>query len=172
MALMAPPPTARQFWREQVFIWVWVIVNTLHLWVSHRWPDTLASTVTSYAMSAAFVAWFGYKSWNGYLRRQPYWTSESWRRYLRLVSMPVVALVLLFTELWFFDMKGSRAVFGEAQSALRTIWLLIDLALMAFGAIGIAVAIGWLGKGEPSQQFTRTRWFPFRWRNSQLTPDN
>jgi hypothetical protein len=38
-------------------------------------------------------------------------------------------------------------------------WLLLSLALMLFGAFGIAMAIHWLSSGEPSEQFTRTRWF-------------
>jgi hypothetical protein len=33
------------------------------------------------------------------------------------------------------------------------------LALMGFGAIGLPIAIDWLGQGEPSEQFTRTRLF-------------
>lgn len=31
----------------------------------------------------------------GYLRRRPYWTPESWHRYLKVSSIPVAALVIM-----------------------------------------------------------------------------
>jgi hypothetical protein len=37
--------------------------------------------------------------------------------------------------------------------------MLVMLALMGFGAIGLPITIDWLGQGEPSQQFTRTHLF-------------
>ena len=123
-------------------------------------------------MIVCLLAWFGSKTWTGYQRRRPYWTAESWRRYLRLTAMPVFVLILFFAELALFDVKAIRPVFGAPHSGLRTVWILIDFALMGFGAIGLAVAIGWLERGEPSEQFTRRRFFPYRWRNSQLTRED
>jgi len=169
MASLLPVQSSRT---DTWFLWASVAANALNLWVSRRWPDTLASTFTFYGMSGCFLAWFGFLGWTGYQRRRPYWTAESWRRYLRLSALPVLALILLFGEMTVFDSGPNRTIFGAPGSTLREIWILIDLGLMAFGAIGLVVAITWLRSGEPSNQFTRRRLFPYRWRNSQLTRED
>lgn len=136
-----------------------VILGLLKIWIDRRWPDSRWATAVMYVYSLWFLAWFGSKVVKGYRRRKPYWTGDSWRRYLRLVAMPVLALVLLFTELFLTDINGSGIVFGAPRSALRTVWVLIDLALMGLGAVGLSIAVDWMSRGEPSEQFTRTRWF-------------
>ena len=129
---MAPVPTDRSFRNNQLFIWLSVIVNCLHLWVSTRWPDSVASVLTFWAMSATFLAWFGYKSWTGYLRRRPYWTRDPGAATCVLPRCRSSHCCCCSVELWLFDVKGSRLVFGEARSGLRTIWILVDLGLMGF----------------------------------------
>jgi hypothetical protein len=141
-----------------LWIWGFLILSGLRIWLDRSKPESTAAAVVFYASLAYFLVWFGSRAWIGYRRRKPYWTRESWHRYLRLTAMPVFALILLFSELYFFDNGGSRTIFGEARSSLRTVWVLIDLALMAIGAVGGTLAIEWLARGEPSQQFTRTGW--------------
>ena len=142
-------------------MWGFVILSALKIWLERRWPTSLAATLASYACLVLFLIWFGSEAWAGYQRRRPHWSRESWRRYLRLAAMPVVAIVLLFIELAFLDPKGT-GIFGAPKSMLRIVWMGIDLMLMGFGAIGLSSAVDWLRDGEPSEPFTRTRWFQRR----------
>lgn len=155
-----------------VLIWGFAAVMWVRIWLDHKWPGSGAAVASHYAMDTCFAAWFGYRIWSGIQRRRPYWTRESWFRYLRLISMPLIALVLLFTELALFDRGPNHAVFGANDSLGRWLWILIDLSLMIFGIIGIWRSVDWLESGEPSAQFTRRRWLPYRWRNSQLTRED
>ena len=100
--------------------------------------------------------WFSVKIRLGYLRRRPYWTRASWLRYLRLVALPVIALIVV---LWLSSGYPSWIVLGAPRSALRSVWIVIIFALMILGVSGVIRADDWLTKGEPSEQFTRTRWF-------------
>jgi hypothetical protein len=77
--------------------------------------------------------------------------------------MPVVALTL---SLLLSSIDTSSNWLGAPQSATRIVWIVIILALMLFGAFGLIAAIEWLEKGEPSEQFTRTRWFQRRRRRA------
>jgi hypothetical protein len=161
---MATTKTGRDLVKDQLWIWGFLVSQGVYFWVQHRWPDSRASTAAPLVMSAVFVSWFGYKASTGYLLRKPHWTRESWKRYLRLAAMPIAVLILFFTEVFLFDTKLYdakifRLVFGGPNSLLRSLWIVVDLALMVFGAIGLAAAIDWLNRGEPSEQFTRTRWF-------------
>ena len=108
-------------------------------------------------MTIYFLAWFGSAIRRGYLRRRPYWTRESWIRYLRLAAMPVGVVALFFALVLANDYQPE--VFGGRDSTLRLMSAFFDIALMFVGVIGIVMAIGWLTDGEPSAQFTRTRWF-------------
>jgi hypothetical protein len=144
-------------------LWGCAILGGLRIWVEHKWPGSVAYVVVNYAGLAFFVFWIGSFATRGYLRRRPYWARESWLRYLRLFAMPILSLILLFTEMYFFDPDvigpNFQRVFGAPDSALRTLWILIDLGLMGFGAIGAVLALGWLHTGDAAAPFARTRWF-------------
>lgn len=90
------------------------------------------------------------------MRRKPHWTHESWLRYLRLAAMPflAVALVLYLSS---FDMSSDAL--GTPGSRTRAVWAVSMLAMLLLGAIGVAVSLDWLTRGEPSEQFTRRGWF-------------
>jgi hypothetical protein len=152
-------PSTPRPWLDALWIWSLATVSLLKIWIDRRSPDSLASEILSYAMAACFLTLFGRRIWAGYRRRQPYWTRESWRRYARLAAMPIALLIVLFTELYLFDAGVGRSVFGASGSALRWLWIVFDIALMLLGAIGLATAVSWLSAGEPTEQFTRTRWF-------------
>jgi hypothetical protein len=65
--------------------------------------------------------------------------------------------VVFFALVLLLDYRPT--MFGARHSMTRFTWGLFDLALMFIGVSGLMVALDWLVKGEPSQQFTRTRWF-------------
>jgi hypothetical protein len=146
-----------------VEIWGFLVLSLLSIGLD-RWSKGSSLTIVVRYLFLIYVSvWFSLKIRTGYLRRRPYWTRESWQRFLRLMAMPVGALVVLFTILYFFD--PSTSTFGSPQSATRIAWTLVMLALLGFGAIGLPIAVDWLGHGEPSEQFTRTRFFRRRGSN-------
>ena len=150
----AAKPTSRA---DMLAIWGLVLLMLANIWLDRKWPDSLAHVLVRYAQTTWFLAWFGSKIWRGYRRRQPYWTGQSWRRYLLLTAMPVGVLVAFFALVLAFDARPN--LFGSRESALRTIFALFDVALMLVAVAGVMRALDWLERGEPSEQFTRTRWF-------------
>ena len=131
-----------------------LILLILPIVTDRWWPGSIAHTLARIAVFSFFSAWLGLKIRTGYSRRRPHWTRESWLRYLRLALIPVVAitLVLLLSSI------DSRWL-GAPRSATRIVWIVIMVAMLLFGGIGLPTAIEWLEKGEPTEQFTRTRWF-------------
>jgi hypothetical protein len=132
----------------------------LNIAVGWYWPGSTAATIVKTVYLSWVPIWLAFRIRAGYLRRRPYWTRDSWLRYLRLAVMPVVALGLVLFLASSFDTSAS--VVGAPRSVTRAVWFVIMLAMMLLGAIGLMVAIDWLRKGEPSEQFTRTRWFQRR----------
>lgn len=120
-------------------------------------PATIITIVVNFAFFGSVLVLLGLRIRAGYLLRRQYWTRESWLRYLRLAWMPVAAIVAFFALVLLFDSRAIR--FGDPGSVARRTFIAIDLALMVFGVLGLWAAIEWLAQGEPSQQFTRTRWF-------------
>ena len=96
---------------------------------------------------------------DGYLRRKPYWTRDSWLLYVRLAATPVIALAVV---LYFSSFDMSSNALGAPHSATRTVVAISMLVMMVVGAFGLVAAVEWQTKGEPSEQFTRTRWFQRR----------
>lgn len=87
----------------------------------------------------------------GYLRRRPYWTRDSWRRYLLVCSIPLGALLILAGMMAALEMRLPIA--GAPRSSARGVWIWGILLCMLIGAGGLAIAIGWLADGEPARQF-------------------
>ena len=123
------------------------------------WPGSIAATVISYVFIGGMTIALALRVRAGYLRRKPYWTRDSWLRYLRLAAMPVVAVFLV---LYFSSFDMSSDVLGAPGSPTRRVWVVIVLGLMLAGVIGLIRAMDWLADGEPSEQFMRTRWFQRR----------
>jgi hypothetical protein len=121
-------------------------------------PGSAIATVLSYAFIGASTIWFGLKIRSGYRRRRPYWTRDSWLRYLRLAAMPVAAVIVVL----FVSADPANRGFGGPQSTARIVSAGIFVALLLFGALGLGTAVDWMLCGTPSQQFTRTRWFQRR----------
>ena len=140
---------------------VFLVLSYLHFALDHWWEGSAFANVVKYAFLSYMPLWLSVKAWVGYQRRKPYWTRESWLRYLRLAVMPVVVLALV---LWIssFDMALTWSVLGAPGSPTRGVWAVILLGLMLLGVIGLLRAVDWLVKGEPSEQFMRTRWIQRR----------
>lgn len=131
----------------------------LNIAVSHYWPGSIAATVITFLFWSWMAGWLAFRIRAGYLRRKPYWTRDSWLRYLRLAAMPIIALAaVLFLSS--FDMSSDAL--GAPHSPTRYVWIAIILGMMLVGVIGFIVAMDWLANGEASEQFTRTRWFQRR----------
>jgi hypothetical protein len=140
-----------------------LVLPLLVILTDRWWPGSIVATVVRIAWFSFISIWLGLKIRTGYSRRRRHWARESWLRYLRLALMPVVALTL---SLLLSSIDTSSNWLGAPQSATRIVWIVIILALMLFGALGLIAAIEWLEKGEPSEPFTRTRWFQRRRRRA------
>jgi hypothetical protein len=92
----------------------------------------------------------------GYLRRRPYWTPDSWRRYLKACSVPVGALVIMV--LMMAALEWRLPIVGASRSTTRGFWAAGTLVFMVLGAGGLVSAIEWLNQGDPSRQFALPRW--------------
>jgi hypothetical protein len=131
----------------------------LNLGVDHYWPGSVSATIVRYVFFGVATVALAARIRAGYLRRRPHWTVTSWLRYLRLAAMPVIALSLVL-YLSSFDMHSNAL--GAPHSTTRAVIAAALVAMMLLGVIGLIVAMDWLAKGEPSEQFTRTRWFQRR----------
>lgn len=134
-------------------------LQSLGIVMDLRWPGSLAHTVVRIATFCYFAMWIGLRVWRGYRRRRPHWTRESWLRYLRFAVMPtvVLAVVLLVSSI---DMSSNTL--GAPRSPTRAMVAFTMLAMMLLGVVGLIRVLGWIERGEPSEQFTRTRWFQRR----------
>ena len=67
----------------------------LNIGVGRYWPGSVAASLVSYVFLGGMTIAFAVRIRAGYLRRKPYWTRDSWLRYLRLAAMPVIAVILV-----------------------------------------------------------------------------
>ena len=92
----------------------------------------------------------------GYVRRRPYWTPDSWRRYFKACSVPVGALVIVV--LMMAALEWRLPIVGGSYSTARSFWAAGTLVFMVIGAGGLVSVIEWLHQGEPSRQFALPSW--------------
>ena len=92
----------------------------------------------------------------GYCRRRPDWTADSWHRYLAACTVPVGALVMLACFLAALEYR--HPWIGPARSTTRAIWAAGSGVCMLIGAGGLALAVQWLAHGDPTRQFEWPRW--------------
>ena len=92
----------------------------------------------------------------GYLRRRPHWTRESWRGYLKLCLIPAGALLILVAMMTAHELR--LPIVGAARSTLRALWALGTLFFLVVFAVGLGMVIGRLTDGEPSRPFEWPRW--------------
>ena len=92
----------------------------------------------------------------GYRRRRPFWTADSWRRYLSTTAIPLAALGVMFTMTVLVD--WGHPIAGSSHSTARTIWVAGILALVLVGAGGLVAMIHALHDGEASEPFSLPAW--------------
>jgi hypothetical protein len=124
-----------------------------------KWmPGSLEAALVSYAFIGSMTIWFGLRIRTGYRRRRPYWTRESWLRYLRLIAMPAAATIFVLG----MSTETGLRMLGPARSTTRNVSAVVLVVLLLFGALGLARAVDWLMEGPPPDQFTRRSWMPRR----------
>lgn len=155
---MSPTTTERAENPFGLRYWVFVVLLVAHIVVDLWMPGSAAATVVSYAFICSSMVWFGHRIGAGYQRRRPYWTRESWLRFGRLAAMPVAATVFVLA----MSTETGMSLMGPARSISRNVWATVLVVMLLLGAFGLAAVVEWLFKGDPSQQFTRTRWLPGR----------
>jgi hypothetical protein len=100
----------------------------------------------------------------GIVRRSPYWTRDSWRRYLLACTVPVVSLIMMV--LMMIALERRLPFVGASQTPARAVSATVMLVFMLVGAIGTVMVIEWLHDGDPSRQFAIPRWLSFGRRKS------
>lgn len=134
-------------------------LQVLQLLTSRQWSDSTTVTIIRIVSFSYVGVWLGLKILRGCQRRRPHWTLQSWLRYIGLAAMPVLLLALM---LFMSSIDTSSSTLGAPGSSTRFVAALTMIAMMISGAIGLIRSIDWLETGEPSEQFTRTRWFQRR----------
>jgi hypothetical protein len=99
------------------------------------------------------------RAWAGYRRRRPHWTPDSWRRYLRVSSVPVGALVIMVFMMAALEWR--LAIVGTSQSTIRGLWIAGTLIFMFIGTVGLVAVIEWLNQGDPTGQCALPKWLTF-----------
>lgn len=118
--------------------------------------DAWYSDGLRYVALTYMIGDFLWRIQEGYRRRRPYWTADSWRRYLLACTIPLGAFAMMIAIAVAIDMK--LPVVGASRSALRTVWVSGILLGLLVGGVGLSVVVGWLTDGEPSRQFSLPRW--------------
>ena len=161
---MASPATRNAERTPQSVHFAFLALAVVNIVVGRWLPGSVAATLTSYAFIGSITIWFGLRIRAGYRRRRPYWTRESWLRFVRLAWMPAAATIFVLA----MSTETGMRMMGSARSTTRTVSALVLVAMLLFGAIGLVLAVEWLFQGAPSDQFTRRSWLPRR--RSSATP--
>lgn len=122
--------------------------------------DTWYSDELRYVALTYLFGDFVFRAREGYVRRRPHWSAESWKRYLRACLVPIGALIMVAASLVALEMK--LPIVGASRSALRTVWATGMAVFLILGGFGMAVVVGWLTDGEASEQFALPRWLSRR----------
>ena len=130
------------------------------LLVAGWYPDSVMAQTMRYAAFAYIIGDLLVRARSGYLRRRPYWTSASSRRFLIACAFPIAALVFTFWVTLASD--ANPALLGPRGSSTRDLWAAGLVLGLLFGACGVASAVAWLEYGDPTKEF--------RWPNLSVRP--
>ena len=130
-------------------------VAMVAMFLSHLLPPSTFRVVLGSLAGATILTDLLLTAREGYRRRRPYWTADSWRRYLTACAVPVGALVILAGVLAALEFRHPWV--GAARSKTRGIWVAGSLVCTLIGAGGLAIAIAWLAQGDPTRQFNWPR---------------
>lgn len=96
----------------------------------------------------------------GYLNRRPYWTRESWTRFLLVSLIPITGIVLVLTVSAGVD-NGVSWV-GDARSWLRFAWGAVGLIGILVGGGGAGYLLYTLSAKDAPTPFD----WPWRWQRA------
>lgn len=139
-----------------------ILLSMLALLAGSVMPDSPFADGLRFLGVAAVAVHALLRARAGILRRRPYWTAQSWLRYLAVCSIPIGALLTLVWML--FALERRLPIVGEAQSPERGAFVAVSVVCMLIGAGGLAIAVEWLASGEPSRQ---VRFSPWRHENGR-----
>lgn len=128
-----------------------VLIGTASLFRDSWFADWLRYLAFAYILGDLL-----FRARAGYRRRRPYWTPDSWRRYLTACLVPAGGLLLMAGMMTALEWR--LPMVGAARSATRSVWAIGTIVFMFIGAGGLVIVIGWLNEGEPSRQFAVPRW--------------
>ena len=119
-------------------------------------PHSTVASALRYLGFAYITIDLALRAREGYLRRRPHWTRESWRGYLKLCLIPAGALVMMVGMMTAFELR--LPIVGASRTTLRMLWALGTGVFLVGFAVGLVMVIERLTDGEPSRQFEWPRW--------------
>lgn len=128
--------------------------------VANVLPPSWFTKGLKYVASAYILGGFLLLVRTGVRRRRPYWTAESWRRFLAVCAVPVGALVIMVCMMTALELRWPIA--GVALSHAREVWIVIMMFFMIVGTGGLVIMISRFADGEPTRQFALPEWLTRR----------
>ena len=129
------------------------LLAVIALVVMSRLQESALTSAVSYAAITYIVADLVWSIAAGCRRRWPYWTAESWREFLTVAAIPMVALTAAMLVMAAIELR--LPIVGEPRSTARGFWVTGLVLLFLPGLIGLALVTGWLKEGDPQRQFSR-----------------
>ena len=139
-------------------------VAMLCLPLAGLWPNSTLAAGLRAAAEGYILLNLLVRARSGYLRRRPYWTADSWRRYLTACIVPVGALAMVVVML--MSLQWRLPVVGASRSITRSLWAAASMVFIVVGAAGAVTVIEWLHGGDPAQQFALPDWLTGARRNT------
>jgi hypothetical protein len=119
-------------------------------------PHSTLASVLRYLGIAYITLDLVLRAREGYLRRRPHWTRESWHGYLKLCLIPAGAFLVLAAMMTALELR--LPIVGASRSTPRILWAIGTVVFLLVFAVGLVMVIERLSDGEPSRQFEWPGW--------------
>ena len=119
-------------------------------------PHSTVASALRYLGFAYITIDLALRAREGYLRRRPHWTRESWRGYRTLCLIPAGAFLALAGMTTAIELR--LPIVGASRSTTRSFWVIGTVLALVVFAVGLVMVIERLTDGEPSRQFEWPRW--------------
>jgi hypothetical protein len=120
------------------------------------WPQSTVASVLRYLGFAYITIDLSLRAREGYLRRRPYWTRESWRGFLKLCLIPAGAFLMMAGMMTALELRFP--IVGASRTTPRKLWALSTMFFMLVFVAGLVMVIERLREGDPSRPFEWPRW--------------
>ena len=130
-------------------------VALIAMFIASRFPDSTLANVVKYTALGYLTLDIVLMARAGYLRRRPYWTAESWRRYLAASAIRARRPARRHRHGGAVDLQARGRRRFRLAAARRVDWSQC-WSVVLVGAWGLTNAISWLTEGDPAQPFTRS----------------